>query len=904
MKYKLSLIFVFVFLVSSMNVFATVTTSGNMTINGLYTTIICYNNCTLTSTTPLNVSMVLVAGGGSGGWGGGGAGGFYNNSNYQINIGTYNIVIGLGALGVAGAPGNKGGDSSFGGLINVTGGGLGGFADANGQGGAGGSGGAGGAGSSQRTVGGLGTIGQGYMGGCNANFQGSPYPSGGGGGAGCSCQNATGVNSPCAGGIVVVSNITGIFTNYSCGGGGTTSTSNPGVSGGCSLAGNGSSVAGGNATGYGSGGGGSNTIGGNGYQGIFIISYLTNQGINFVPPSDVNVTKYLPSNYILVNVTLSGNYTNMTIYLQSLTSSYNTSYFTTNLTQFVNFTVPFKNDTYTYYVIANGINGTTTSNYVNNSIQLQTVTNYINIAPPSESNITKYIPNKYILVNFSINMTNYPVYNNMTIYLYNSTGLYSSYFTTNLTQFVNFTVPLINMTYYYNATTYNNDSIINSLTYTNYIQSPTLNISVYNISVGSVQNFNINVTDMNTSYTLNYSVSLGYVIVPISLGDNYYISVTSNLYNPGTATYSSSQNMSQSFNITLTPFNTVNINVRNELTGAILYVNESMSFVSDGGSAFYDWMNGSKTFYYFNTDYYSMGVSASGYSSRSYRQFFNNSYLNLTMYLNNGSAVVFNFKTNGGLVLTGVLFNVSTYVNGSLTLVESRVSDISGKISISLLSNTAYFFTASLNGYITYPSSLNPVIYSSYDITMSPLSGGSITPTAIVSFSPTTFFSGTPNMSLYVASSYCSLVIFNYTISWLGGSSVGNSTNPCSAYFSIPLNLTSSPYVIVNYNYTLNNGASYSWINTYYISRPQGNHTITNLGQNYYGMLIGDRVMLSTFYVLIVMGIAFVALGVGGSVLFGAIFWLLFGQSGFVPIWILYPSLVIGFLLIINRGSK
>lgn len=515
--------------------------------------------------------------------------------------------------------------------------------------------------------------------------------------------------------------------------------------------------------------------------------------------------------------------------------------------------------------------------------------------PPSESGTSKYLPSNYILVNYTLNITGLT---NSTLYLYNSTQLIQQIDTTNTTVFVNFTVPMTNDTYYYNVTARNttNQSITSS-TYTNYISYGSLNISVLNYTSGIINNFNVSVN------SVQYNTSLGYVLVPTILGYSYPI-----VFNMPNYAWSYSiitiQNSSQNFSTILYPNNAINITVRNELTNAIIYTNESMSFVSDGGIVVYDSMNGSKLFTSFTADYYSIGISAINYTSRSYRYLFNNSYGNLTMYLNNGSGVIFNFKTVGGTALQGVLFKVLTYVNGSLVLVESRTSDISGKVSVSLLPNTAYFFNASLNGYTSYPLSLNPVLYGSYDIVMSPLSGGSITPSAQVTYSPTTFFSGTPNLSIYVTSSYCSLTNFSYTISWLGNSVSSYSLNPCSAYFNVPLNLTSSSYIQVFYQYSLNNGVYQNWTYTYSISQPQGNHTLVNIGQNYYGMLYGDRILVATFYVLVIMGVAFVALGVGGSLLFGAIFWLIFGQSGFVPFWILYPSLVIGVLLIISRGQN
>jgi len=228
--------------------------------------------------TSLPISYLIVAGGGSGGnngGGGGGAGGVLTGYN-TLNTGTtYNVVVGPGST----TNGGSGINSSFAGLTAIGGGG-GGVSGGNGS--TGGSGGGGGAQSASNTNGGSGTSGQGNAGG--GGLSTSPYPAGGGGGAGAVGQTAPSSTQDGAGGIGILSSITGTSTYYGGGGGGGSYSSATVGAGGLGGGGSGATgsnpgVAGTPNTGGGGGGGGSNQNGGNGGSGVVIISYPTSSYI-------------------------------------------------------------------------------------------------------------------------------------------------------------------------------------------------------------------------------------------------------------------------------------------------------------------------------------------------------------------------------------------------------------------------------------------------------------------------------------------------------------------------------------------------------------------------------------------------------------------------------------------------
>ena len=135
------------------------------------------------------VEVLVVAGGGGGGGGdvgsGGGAGGLIYNSNFAVTPGTQlTVTIGDGGAGSStyNIDGSNGGNSVFGALTAIGGGGGASWSSGTGQDGGSGGGGVGG------SAGGLGTAGQGFAGGIGLGFP--DYPQAGGGGAGGAGQNA------------------------------------------------------------------------------------------------------------------------------------------------------------------------------------------------------------------------------------------------------------------------------------------------------------------------------------------------------------------------------------------------------------------------------------------------------------------------------------------------------------------------------------------------------------------------------------------------------------------------------------------------------------------------------------------------------------------------------------------
>ena len=262
-------------------------------------------NGTFNITSDKNVSILIVAGGGSGasgdavaggrgGAGGGGAGGLIYYQSYNLGSGNYNITVGRGGSRPgADASGNNGLNSSINTTLAAWGGGGGGGYTVGGV--AGGSGGGGGGKTSGSASGGSGISGQGYAGGSSI-ANGQPAGAGGGGASRNGWNNTLNVAGNGSNGLsFTIYNGTALW--YAGGGGGNaweTATSDGlgGLGGGGGGSYNSMGINGTNGTGGGGGAGFYNLGAGTGGNGIIILRYVTEGGVDTTVPTFTTI----PSN--------------------------------------------------------------------------------------------------------------------------------------------------------------------------------------------------------------------------------------------------------------------------------------------------------------------------------------------------------------------------------------------------------------------------------------------------------------------------------------------------------------------------------------------------------------------------------------------------------------------------------
>jgi|GEM_PF-6268452 len=181
-----------------------------------------------------------------------------------------------------------------------------------------------------------------------------------------------------------------------------------------------------------------------------------NPAITFNTPT-TNTTAYTTLNYISANVSAinAGGIKNITIYLYNSTGLYNSTTGAAS-TLFVNWTA-LPNGIYyfnaTAYDNAGNFNKTETRN-----VTIDTVNPAITFATPTDNSSTA-VSRTFIQINVSVTDSGSGI-KNVTIYLYNSTGLYDSTNGATSTLFMNWTA-LPDGVYYFNATSYDNANNFN-----------------------------------------------------------------------------------------------------------------------------------------------------------------------------------------------------------------------------------------------------------------------------------------------------------------------------------------------------------------------------------------------------------------------------------------------------------
>lgn len=457
------------------------------------------------------------------------------------------------------------------------------------------------------------------------------------------------------------------------------------------------------------------------------------------------------------------------------------------------------------------------------------------------------------------------------------------------------------------GTDFKNSSLIVNLT-----NNALLNVSVFSQSTSSPISFTSNLSG-------NIQTAYASVLYDVINGNTYNLTINSTNYNTNTSTYTINSFGTTYLTRYLSAYNSINLTIKDESTGNLILSapNTSLSIVSDSGLVTYTNVNGSKVLSGLTTDYYTLTFDKSGYNSRQYYLSVpDGSYQFLTVYLNNGSAILFNIMNNGGSTLSGATLFVYTNVNGSNVLVESSVSDITGKIQVSLESSKYYSFLVSKSGYTNYTFFLNPVLFTSYDIKLSTSSSASIYPTATFSYTPTSFFRfQNVNMALTFISPYNYLSTYYYNISYPGGSRAGSGSNIHGQVFNELFNLNSAGLddnIVLYYNYSLTNGAFYSdtvLLPIIYTSSNRtwvgmGNQINSSTGQDgVTGYYIGERVLIVTFISIVMFGVGWLIGGAMSGLVFAIIPILFFTNVGFVPKELYYLTFVFFIVYIISRGA-
>lgn len=298
-------------------------------------------------------------------------------------------------------------------------------------------------------------------------------------------------------------------------------------------------------------------------------------------------------------------------------------------------------------------------------------------------------------------------------------------------------------------------------------------------------------------------------------------------------------------------------------------------------------------------------------NTQSYNQNFNLSNISLTtlnLYVQEGdSETTFTIKDKDTQeLLNNVYVTMYRKISGNWSVVESLYSDITGRVRFDYVQDIEYQFLLTKTNYETYIFYLNPILFSEYDVYMIKdvtLNQSMDYDKVALYYYPQIFYNNnTNNFTFMIHSPYNELLEYGYTLTYPGGSSSNSGTSANGEQFTSIFTITgaeNTDRLRLDYYYRTDIAGYRNF--TYYYSIVVGNYTLMHNLNTTYGLGLFERVLVSVFIVLLVVGVASL---VGQPLAGGALGLLLFGFLsfiGFIPLWAILLPVLLG---IIYLGSE
>lgn len=467
-----------------------------------------------------------------------------------------------------------------------------------------------------------------------------------------------------------------------------------------------------------------------------------------------------------------------------------------------------------------------------------------------------------------------------------------------------------------------------------YDKNQTFNITALTTSTSTVENMtHANLTIYAVDGTTNESLS-GYTLNITSLNHsgwpgetpgsvtNYSFYLINGTYTveidmPGYALTGAEVNISvegaTNHTFTLYKTNSVQIYIWDEITGNPITENITIRWTSNATT----WENTTDTGDLFisniTADVYELLFYGSNYSTRTYTITVGNrssQVLNVYMIASTYSTIFTVKDIDTGAILDGVAITMYKQINSTWTTVESKFTDISGKVQFYYDPIAHYRFYLSKADYEDYIFYLNPILFSEYDVFMTKASvlnySVDFDDISII-YSPTSFFNEQNTTFNFLISSPDGLLTeYGITLTYPGGSDSDAGNNAIGEQLTADVNLTGADtfdYVVLQFNYT----TSLSGVRTYTVNLPivsnyTGGTWLTNKDRTY-GLGIFERLLIATIIIIFIVGIATM---VGQPLPGAAIGLFVYGFLvfiGFIPIWAILPSMLVGVLFLIWKSG-
>ena len=303
---------------------------------------------------------------------------------------------------------------------------------------------------------------------------------------------------------------------------------------------------------------------------------------------------------------------------------------------------------------------------------------------------------------------------------------------------------------------------------------------------------------------------------------NYAISNSTNYYY-----FTSINETTDNITMSLYSNNSIMMYIRNEATGNLITDNITITITFNSSEDQYWTANGT----YFIDDLldgnYSIKFSGGNYTTKTYTvTVADRSTQILNAYLSASyQQAIFTLVDSLTInTIESVSFQMARIINSSWAVVESKTSDITGRVQVNYLPDVRYRFTCSKTGYETKIFYLDPIIFSTYTIQLSP----TITQDEnrdyagiSVSFSPNIFYNNqSTNFTFSINAPEGDLESYNISVSYPGGNISQSGTNAIGEVFTFNFTITGATFwdkVNVSYYYDSTTGGTRRFFDSFQI---------------------------------------------------------------------------------------
>lgn len=341
--------------------------------------------------------------------------------------------------------------------------------------------------------------------------------------------------------------------------------------------------------------------------------------------------------------------------------------------------------------------------------------------------------------------------------------------------------------------------------------------------------------------------------------------------------------------------NSLTVYVRDAQTGANITTNVSATLTGDDYQKHYTTTNARFFSYGHPNGDYNLKLSAEGYDIRNYFLTFDDENQIMTAYLNsNLNSTTFTVRNKlTSESIQDILCSMYRQINGSWQAVESRTTDITGRVKFTFENNINYKFYFSKLDFEDYVFNLYPILFDEYDVWMSPTSTINQTPEfkdIAIHYYPTTFYNDQDNNFTFAIQNILgNLNGYGYQLIHTSGTESNSGTNPTGEILNNSgFTITGATYddlLTLHYWYDTNASGVKNFTKHYTIISIAGNATISSIKNATYGLGLLERVLITTFIILLLVGIT----SLSGQSVFGFVMGLavlgFLVYVGFISFW-------------------